>query len=62
VTLNGTETARFPVQGPEWDAMVAGSKFADWGAFGASATGRIALQDHGDKVWYKNIKIKRLHE
>ena len=62
VTLNGTETARFPVQGPEWDAMVAGSKFADWGGFGASATGRIALQDHGDKVWYKNIKIKKLNE
>jgi 3-keto-disaccharide hydrolase len=60
VTLNGTEIERFPVKGPQWDAMIAGSKFANWDGFGKHQTGHIGLQDHGNKVWYRNIKIKRL--
>ncbi len=62
VTLNGTKIVSFPVHGPEWDDMVANSKFKDWEGFGIYRTGHIALQDHGDKVWYKNIKIKEIHE
>lgn len=60
VRLNGVNVVSFPVHGPEWDEMVSNSKFADWGAFGVSRTGKIALQDHGDKVWYRNIQIKSL--
>ncbi|MCB0456975.1 MAG: DUF1080 domain-containing protein [Flavobacteriaceae bacterium] len=60
VTLNGTEIVTFPVNGEAWGAMVANSKFKDWEGFGKYPTGHIALQDHGDKVWYKNIKIKKL--
>jgi len=60
VTLNGTEIENFPVQGPKWDAMVAKSKFATWKGFGKHKTGHIGLQDHGNKVWYRNIKIKEL--
>ena len=45
---------------PEWDAMVAKSKFADWSDFGKYTTGKIGLQDHGDQVAYRNIKIKEL--
>lgn len=60
VTLNGTVIVEFPVNGPEWDAMVDKSKFKGWEGFGKYATGHIGLQDHGDKVWYKNIKIKKL--
>jgi hypothetical protein len=60
VTLNGTRIVSFPVHGPEWDAMVANSKFKDWDGFGKYRTGHIGLQDHSDKVWYRNIKIKNL--
>ena len=60
LTMNGTQMFIFPVQGEKWDAMVANSKFADWKGFGKYQNGHIGLQDHGDKVWYRNIKIKSL--
>ena len=60
VILNGTEMVTFPVQGEEWDAMVADSKFAGWEGFGKFTTGKIGLQDHGNVVAFRNIKIKQL--
>ena len=60
-SMNGEVIVTFPLHGPEWEAMVAGSKFADWPVFGQFATGHIGLQDHGDMVSYRNIKIKRLN-
>lgn len=60
VVLNGVEVVTFPVNSPEWEAMVATSKFADWSDFGKYPTGKIGLQDHGDMVAFKNIRIKEL--
>jgi len=60
VVLNGTTIVEFPLQGPEWEELVANSKFADWEDFAAFKTGKIGLQDHGDKVAFRNIKIKEL--
>ncbi|MEM8999004.1 MAG: DUF1080 domain-containing protein [Bacteroidota bacterium] len=60
VVLNGTAICTFPLQGALWDEMVANSKFADWEGFGKYTTGKIGLQDHGDIVAYRNIKIKEL--
>ncbi|MDC6404004.1 MULTISPECIES: 3-keto-disaccharide hydrolase [Maribacter] len=60
VELNGETVVEFPVNDPEWGEMVANSKFADWEHFAKYPTGKIALQDHGDGVAYKNIKIKEL--
>jgi hypothetical protein len=40
--------------------MIAISKFKDMKEFGSFKKGRIALQDHGDDVWFRNIKIKKL--
>ena len=37
-----------------------GSKFKKWSDFGTFQTGRVGFQDHGNKVWYKNIKIRKL--
>ena len=60
VMMNGQEVTRFPVHGPEWDAMKAQSKFANWAAFGSSWNGKLGVQDHGDKVSYRNIKLRVL--
>lgn len=60
VVLNGVEIVTFPVNNPEWKTMVSKSKFADWPDFGKYTTGKIGLQDHGDMVSYRNIKIKEL--
>jgi len=44
-----------------WQKLVAASKFATWPGFGEQRSGHIGLQDHGDKVWFKNIKIRELN-
>ncbi len=56
--LNGQQVAESTYGDDEWRAKVAGSKFASMPLFGTFARGRIALQDHADPVWYRNIKIR----
>jgi cytochrome c len=58
--LNYHKMVSYDITGPEWPKLIAGSKFREFPDFGKSRKGRIALQDHGDPVWYKNIKIRRL--
>jgi cytochrome c len=58
--LNGVKTVEFDMHTPEWDKLVAGSKFKNMADFGKFTKGHISLQDHGDQVWYRNIKIKEL--
>lgn len=60
VQLNGEEILRFPVNGPEWDDFIAGSGFEKGSGFGKAQSGHIALQDHGNQVAYRNIKIREL--
>ena len=60
VVLNDVEIVTFPLSGPEWDALIANSKFATWKDFAKLKTGKIGLQDHGDGVSYRNIKIREL--
>lgn len=58
--LNGTDVVSTTLWDDAWKALVAGSKFKTYTGFGIYKKGRIALQDHGFLVWYKNIKIKKL--
>ncbi|MBL7873461.1 MAG: DUF1080 domain-containing protein [Cyclobacteriaceae bacterium] len=58
--LNGIKTVEFEMGTPAWSEMVAGSKFKTMPDFGKFTKGRIDLQDHGDMVSYRNIKIKEL--
>jgi len=58
--LNGVEVAKFPVNAEALQTLLKGSKFDGWDGFGTFKTGKIALQDHGDKVSFRNIKIKEL--
>jgi len=63
VKLNGTKIVEFPLSGPEWDALVSNSKFNDdcnFKRFGKFKSGKIGLQDHGNKVSFRNIKIRKL--
>jgi len=60
LVFNDREVIRFPVHGPEWEAMIATSGFAEWTAFGRSQSGRIGLQEWGNKVSFRNIKIRKL--
>jgi len=59
--LNYRKLVEYDRNAPDWPKVIAGSKFKDFPDFGKARKGRISLQDHGDPVWYKNIKIRRLN-
>jgi hypothetical protein len=58
--LNGQKVVDYELGSAEWEARVQGSKFRQWPGYGRAARGRIALQDHGDRVAFRNIKIRVL--
>lgn len=58
--LNGRKIVEYVIRSPEWRERVAQSKFADWPEYGQSVAGHIGLQDHGDPVWYRNIRVRVL--
>jgi hypothetical protein len=58
--LNGSDVVQTTMWDDNWKNMVANSKFKEHSGFGTYKKGKIALQDHGDKVWYRNIQIRRL--
>jgi hypothetical protein len=61
-TQNGKEVLSYTLWTPEWDKMVANSKFKSFPGWteGIAKEGYIGLQDHGYPVWFRNIKIREL--
>ncbi len=58
--MNGTKIVEYEVGSPEWDRRVADSKFAEYPGFGEAMEGRIGLQDHGNTVWFRDIRVRPL--
>jgi hypothetical protein len=58
--LNGQKVVEYELGSADWTAKVAASKFSQWPGYGKAARGHIGLQDHGDRVWFRNIRVKML--
>ena len=58
--LNGQKIAEYELGSEDWRRRVNSSKFKAWREYGQAAEGHIGLQDHGDWVAFRNIKIRVL--
>jgi hypothetical protein len=58
--LNGTKIVAYEFGSAGWSELVANSKFNEWPAYGQADRGHIGFQDHGNRVWYRNVKIRDL--
>lgn len=58
--LNGELVVAYDLWTDEWEELKANSKWKDHPNYGMAKKGHIALQDHGKKIWFKNIKIRTL--
>ena len=58
--LNGMLVVDYVLESEDWESRVAASKFSQMPDYGRKSSGHIALQDHGDPVWYRSIRIREL--
>jgi hypothetical protein len=58
--LNGVKVVEYELFSPDWEQRVKQSKFVQYPKYGRALRGHIGLQDHGDEVWYRNIRIRAL--
>jgi hypothetical protein len=59
--LNGEKVVEYEIDSPDWIARRDASKWKDFPGYGTVSKGHIALQDHGNEVYYRNIMIKALN-
>jgi hypothetical protein len=60
--LNGAKVVDADTQSEDWKQRIAASKFGDVAGFFRNAKGRIELQDHGHRVWFRNIELRPVEE
>ena len=58
--LTGELCCDYVLGSTEWRALADASKIKEMPGYGVQGRGKIALQQHGDPVWYRNIRIRRL--
>ena len=58
--LNGDKVVEYELGSADWLRRVANSKFAQWPAYGRASRGHIGIQDHGDRVSFRNLKVREL--
>jgi len=58
--LNGKKIVEYQIGSEDWNRRIASSKFADWEHFAKYRRGHVGVQDHTDRVWYRNIRIREL--
>jgi len=58
--LNGQKVVEYEFGSADWTAKVAASKFSQWPGYGKNSRGHIGLQDHGDRAWFRAVRIKVL--
>ena len=56
--INGTKVVEYELGSEDWQQRVQASKFNEFPRFGTARRGHIGLQDHGDRVAYRNIRIR----
>lgn len=60
--LNGAKIVEYDLETPRMDSLVAASKYATIDGFADRREGHIVLQDHGDAVWFRNLRIRTFDE
>jgi hypothetical protein len=58
--LNGEKVLEFVPWSEDWNTRRNSGKWDDYPDYGYAKTGKLCLQDHGSKIWFKNVKIKEL--
>jgi hypothetical protein len=56
--LNGQKVVEYELWTDQWKSMVTATKFAETPLYGLGKRGHLALQDHGNRVWFRDIKIQ----
>lgn len=56
--LNGRRVVAYTLGDDEWKRRVAASKFKDMPKYGTFPRGYLVLQDHGDRVWFRNVELR----
>ncbi len=58
--LNGVKVVSYNLWSDEWNERVQGSKWKNYPLYGKAKSGHLALQDHGNEIRFKNVRVKRL--